>query len=442
VAIPALFIATPAVLYYGILFNYLVNLPMMDDYVVLLQFLNKMTQLKGATAKFSFFIAAQDHEYKLYLVHGVAWAQFAALGHVNFTQILLSGDGAILALAWLVWSMFLPDQKDLPKRLALFVPVAWLLFQLGYWETLNWAMASLANLWVIAFSLGTIQCLLRPTRRAYACGLILYVLAIASLGNGFLTLPVGLLILATRRQYARAVGLLAVSAVCIAAYAYHYDPMSSQGVPHGSVFTALMHMRPDYVIAFIGNASAIGNASPVFARISLAFGMMLLLFFAWMAKRGYMRRNPAVANSVLFVLLTAVGVAGMRSDLGLTQSQSSRYAIYGALLLIFAWSALAEEFLQNRSEPLLNNNPYVAATGLVILFGLCTDYFGYQFLAQRRSDTIQWMAAYERTAASPSPEGPDPQANPESDIMRGYRVRDGGILNESIRLHVYSPPVL
>jgi hypothetical protein len=442
VAIPALFITIPAVLYYGILFNHLANLPMMDDYVVILQFLNKITQLKGATAKFCFLIAAQDHEYKLYFVHGVAWAQFAALGHVNFTQISLLGDSAVLALAWLVWSMFLPDQKDLAKRLALFVPVAWLLFQLGYWETLNWAMASLVNLWVIAFSLATIQCLLRPTRRAYGCGLILYVLAIAALGNGFLTLPVGLLILATRRQYARAVGLLAVSAVCIAAYAYHYDPMSSQGVPHGSVFTALRHMRPDYVIAFVGNASAIGNASPVYARISLAFGAMLVLLFAWMAKRGYARRNPAIPNSVLFVLLTAVGVAGMRSDLGLTQSQSSRYAIYGALLLIFAWSAIAEEFLQNRSEPLLNNNPYLVVTGMVVLFGLCTDNFGYQFLAQRESDTVKWMAAYERTAASQSPEGPDPQANPESDIMRGYRVRDGAILNESIRLHVYAPPEL
>ena len=150
------------------------------------------------------------------------------LGHVNFAQLCVLGDSAVLVLAFILWSMFLPGHKDLARRLALFVPVAWLLFQLVYWETLNWALAPLQNLWVIVFSLGAILCLLRPTRKAYIGGLVLYALAISASGNGFLLLPVGLLIMVTRRQLARAGGLLAVSVVCIAAYAYHYNFGQSQ----------------------------------------------------------------------------------------------------------------------------------------------------------------------------------------------------------------------
>ena len=133
------------------------------------------------------------------------------LGHVNFVPLCVLGDSSVLVLAFLLWLIFLPEEKDLGKRLAFFIPAAWMLFQLGYWETLNWAMASLQNLWVIVFSLGTIQCLLRPTRKAYASGLLLYALAIGTSGNGLLLLPVGVLILATRRQFARVAGWLALS---------------------------------------------------------------------------------------------------------------------------------------------------------------------------------------------------------------------------------------
>src|SRR5580658_7433933 len=64
---------------------------------------------------------------------------------------------------------------------------------------------------------------------------------------------------------------------------------------------------------FWANVAAIGGASPTYAAISIALGLILLGVFAWMARRGYARRNPVVAYCVLFPLLTAVGVAGLRS---------------------------------------------------------------------------------------------------------------------------------
>lgn len=253
-AIPTLFAALPAALFYGILFRRLVNLPILDDYDALLGFLNQMARQNGAAEKLSYFFAAQHNEYKLFFAHGAAWAQFALEGRVNFSQLCVLGESAMLALAIILWKMFLPTEKNPAKRLALFVPAAWLLFQLGTWETLNWAMASLENLWVIAFSLAAIRCLFGPSRKQFAAALILYALAVGASGNGFLLLPLGLLVLAARRRFARAAGWLAVSAVCAAAYAYHYNPMSSQSPSHGSVFSVLLHLRPDYAIAFAGNA--------------------------------------------------------------------------------------------------------------------------------------------------------------------------------------------
>jgi hypothetical protein len=311
-AISALFVALPAVLFYGSLFRHPVNLPYADDCDIL-QFLSQIAQVGSAVAKLWLFLAWQHNEYKLFFVDGVAWAQFALLGHVNFAQLCVLGDSAVLVLALILWSMFLPGHKDLARRLALFVPVAWLLFQMVYWETLNTALGTLQNLWVIVFSLGAIRCLLLDQRKAYYGALVLYALAIAASGNGFFVLPVGLVILAKRRQLARAGGLLAASLVCIAAYAYHYNFRSSQVQPGGSVFSELRHWRPDFMIAFLGNAGVMASHPVIVAlrrllpgisiplessagtfvsepaihvATCLALGTSLLALFGWLMWRG------------------------------------------------------------------------------------------------------------------------------------------------------------
>ena len=274
---------------------------------------------KGLSARTLFFLAAQHNEYKLFFAHGVAWVQLAAAGHVNFSCLCVLGDAAVFALALILWRMFLPGPIDPAKRLAFFVPVAWLLFQLEYWETLDWAMASLENLWVVVFSLGAICCLLRPTRKAFAGALVLYALAVAASGNGFLLLPVGLLILVRRRCFARAAGWLAVSASHRRVRLPLQRHVVSIAVARIGVRNAAA-LRPEYAIAFAGNAGAVAGKSPVSIGVILALGASLLGLFGWLARRGYGRRNPFVSCSVLFVLLTALGVAGLRSEFGLTQS--------------------------------------------------------------------------------------------------------------------------
>lgn len=440
VAFAAFLIVLPATVFYGILFGGLINLPYQDDYDALMTFVNKVVQAKGAEAKIGYFLASQHCEYKLFFVQAVAWGQFAVKGRLNFAELCVLGDSAVLVLALILWRMFLPRERDLAKRLAFFVPVAWLLFQLQYFETLNWAMASLQNLWVLVFALGTIWCLPRTGRSAYASAAVLYVLAVATSGNGFFLLPIGMLVLLARRQWARAAGWLTISAVCIAAYIYHYNTMSSLSPLHRSEFSALLDFRPDYALAFIGNAAAIGGPTPFWTGVSLALGAGLLAFFGWVARRGYARRNPAVCCSVLFLFLTAVGVAGMRSDFGVNQSLESRYTIYGALFVIMAWTVAVEEFPAQRSEPLLQNGPYLTMVVFTVVFALAMDDVGYLNLAQRERALIGGMAAFERTSASRSPEGPVPSYPYPDKILTLLCQRARGIMGESKQLGVYEPP--
>lgn len=303
----AFFVALPAVLFYAILFRQAVDLPDMDDYEALLGFLNQMATLRGVSAKLSYFLAAQHYEYKLFFEHALFWLQLDVLGHVDFRLLCAIGNGFVLLLAILLWKMFLPGHRNLAERLMLFIPVSWLIFQLQYVETLDWAMASLQNLSVLVFSLGAIYFLTQETRRAYFWAVAFLILAIGSSGNGLLVVPIGVLILVLHRQYVRIAGWMMASAGCMAAYAYHYNIMSSSD-PHHSTFWTLIHVRPLFLFSFLGTAAARPLNGGYFA-VNILFcpmlGFLLCAFIVVFLHRGYFSEKPI--DWVLFSVSAADG---------------------------------------------------------------------------------------------------------------------------------------
>jgi hypothetical protein len=437
IGVAALFVAFPAIFFYAFLFRTALDLPFYDDYDATLDFMNQLTQLNGFAAKASFLLATQHNEYKLFFEQALIWLQFSLYGRVDFKVLSAAGNAFVLLLALLLWKIFLPACKDNGLRLALFVPVSWLLFQFEYYEVLNWGSASLMHITVLVFAFTAIYLLFQTARRAFYGALACYVLAVASSGNGFLILPIGLLILGIGRHYARAAGWLIVSAGCVAVYSYHYNVMSSQTQTHRSVFAALLRMRPAYVISFMGSAGGVP-----FMAGSFVLGSALCLFFAWMAYRGYIRRNPIVSCCVLFLLLSALGVAGIRSDLGLAQSLSSRYTIYSALLLIFAWYAIVEEFLQHRRVSPLNNGAYLSAVIVAMLFSLFMDAVGCLLIERQDRLLLQGMTSFEHPATPESTEGPDIPLPDEPAWRASFKPHARAVLIKSIRLGVYRPPTL
>lgn len=441
VAMPLLFVAFPAMLFYTILFRDVSDIPFYDDYYAYLDFLNRLISLNSFSAKALYFLAAQHNEYKLFLLHALAWLQLDIFGHLDLRIQSAIGNGFILFVGIVLWKMFLPNKEDLAVRLTWFIPVSWLLFQLQYWENLNWAASGLQHLAVLPFSLGAIYLLLRDGRFAFCIALLSLILAVGSDGNGLLMIPIGAAILWLGRQYARTACWLLISAGCIAAYAYGYVVRSPQP---GAGFLPVSNshaLAPAYALAFIGSA-----ASFPFKAGSFVLGALLCIFFLWMARRGFIRKNPLVSWCVLFLLLTASGVAAIRSHFGVDQAVVSRYTIYSALLLIFAWFAIVEEFLQNKPASIFHNDVFLCAVLAVIPFSLSMDFGGWLQIERRGRALVKAMAAYEHPASPGSQTGPSPpllnlnaKTDPVTDVFN-QQVRP--ILNESIELGIYRPPVL
>jgi hypothetical protein len=414
-----------------------VNIPVLDDYDALLDFLNQLVSTHGFAAKVSCFLGTQHNEYKLFFGNGIAWLQLALFGHIDFAVLSVIGDGFILLLAVLLWKMFLPGCKNSGLRLTLFIPVTWLLFQLQYWDTLDWPMAGLQNIPILIFSLAAIYFLVKETRTAFLGAVVLFVFAVCASGNGLILFPVGLLILLLKRRYWRIAIWIVVAAGCIAAYAYRYNVMVSQTRAHHSVLSTFHPLSPAYVLAFIGSAAGI----PV-PLLSILLGALLSGFFFAMARRGYIRRNLLVSCCVLFLFLTAFGVAGLRSDFGLAQALNSRYTIYSALFLIFAWFAIVGEFLEGREAPLLRNSLFLGAVTVSILFSLGMDMVGSSGLERRHDGLVRAMATFEHPETPESPAWPAPLFPVPNPIAptEAFNQRIRPILEESIKLGIYKPP--
>lgn len=434
VVVAGTLVALPAVFFYAILFRKAIELPLEDDYEALLDFLNNVVALHGTRAKSSYFLASMFNEYKLFFGHAVAWVQLLFIGHVSIWLLCAIGNAFVFLLAIVLWKMFLPGER-LSYRLTAFIPVSCLLFQLSYAETLNWSMPGLQNIPVIFFSLAAIYLFTQSSRSAFIWGLVALTLSIASSGNGFFLIPVCALILV--RNSTRLIWLVAVSLGCIAAYAYRYSVTPSQS--QGSMLSRLLHFNPLYVLAFIGSAAEI-FPSRISNRVTLALcitlGVLLCLLFIALLSKGYFGRNPAICYSALFVLVTAAGVSILRQNFGIAYSLHSRYKIYSALLLIFAWCGITEEIPQYRHASPWKNRLFVSVVLLTAVYCIAMDRRGWRYLGERNGEIIAGMTTYEHAGVGPVL--PFPQQGARFDELDNRAPK---ILEESIRLGVYRPHI-
>ena len=231
-------ILLPIISFYAILARRILNLPFLDDYSGVLEFLEHLSSLPNVVAKAGYVVVAQHNEYKPVFANFVIALQYGISGRPSFILLSWLGNLFVLVLFYFMWRYFLVREENTSRRLLLFAPVAYLLFQLQYAETLNWSSPGLQNIPVLVFAFAALAALSRNSHSSFLLGCILMVLSIASSGNGFALFPVGLIMLLQRRAWRR-VGIWSlVAGLCATVYFYHYNFHSSQQDPN-RICTAL-----------------------------------------------------------------------------------------------------------------------------------------------------------------------------------------------------------
>lgn len=434
-ALPLFLVAVPAIAFYVISTWTAVNLPLWDDYDAGLAYLNHLITLPGLWGKVVLMLTSQHNEYKLLYVNVLFWGLHALFGKINFVVMSVLGNLQAIPVALSLWLVFRPKRDDLHTKLLLFLPSAYLWFLLNYAETVNWGVDAFQTMPVVALAFFCVYLLLRPTRTALVWAIVCMIGSIASSANGFLLAPIGAWILFRQRRFSALWLWLVVTALSIGGYFYRYEVIHYPPPPHHSLPGKIL-IRVEYFLAFLGNA--LGER---FIPCAL-LGIALCIFWFWMWRRGYLHRRPALTYCLLFIALTTAMVSAGRADLGLMTSMSSRYRLYGDIMLIFTWQAVAEEFIDQRGAAVLRNPLFRWASALAILFAIGSDIYGYRYLHDRKLFQQRGMYAFEH----PSPANPQPNSvlplPYQGERLDKWDIHARQVLLDSMRLRTYEPPPL
>jgi len=424
----------PAIIFYRILYKNALRIPFGDDYDVILALVNRIHQTPDLASKLLYSLAVEHNGYKLMFENAIVLGQYGLFGQVYFLPLVALGDAFALFIFLVVCSMSRVEPQNLANRALLLVPAAFLLFQLQYASTLDFASTSLQQLPVIFFSLLSIALLASGSRWSFPVACVALVLGIASSPNGFFVAPVGILMMLQARYWRRVPVWIATTGLMLAVYLFKYvHPPSTTKGSAGS----LTHFNVLYALSFLGSSAA----RYVSLAPSLTLGLVLCAIFAITIRRGYFRKNPAVFYSMLFILINAAAISGLRSDLGLEQSLASRYRTYSNLFLVFSYMFVIEDLLPMMKSKSLRYGVLAAIGALSGAFCALSDVAGARFLAGKklaltRSYCLEWKKEQSPLLDAGIKENPALRRQ----IEAGFLEVDIPTMQESVRLGVYRPP--
>jgi hypothetical protein len=288
-------ISITLIVYFTVVWNFTSYMPIMDDYDVILRFLNKY--LTGDTSQQIHLLFAQHGEHRLVFNRIVELGYFNIFGQINFLYLTLFGNLGWLLAIWLLWRY---SKHDLKINIFMFTPVVLMLLAFTHSALMTWAMASIQQYWQLLFALLAIYFL--TSQQAYKAILFLFI-AVFTGGGGLVLIPLFILYYIVDKQWKQ----LGVSTIFLIGVLLLYFVVL--GFEKSSRNPDILHVLLNtpkvlfmYILSFLGNFGKTQNLAMAIGAI-----LVILSFF----KSIYLFKNrPFLVWSILFIFATA-GLTGL-----------------------------------------------------------------------------------------------------------------------------------
>lgn len=382
--------ALPVVYYFGVLFWFAYDMPYMDDYPVLVTFLNKLP--KASASETTRLLLEQNNFHRVVWVKVIAWLSYALTGRVSFTFLQLVGNGALLLVAWLFWRST-ADRNA--KNGWFFLPVLFLIFQFQSWNNAFWAMAAMSNLWAPAWALLAFWL---ASRRRLGWALLVGVVALLTNGNGILVLPLLLLGFLFGGNWR---GAIAAGAVLIPVYGLYFSGYSN---PSGVSVTELM--TPATLAHLLALDTAFLGSMfyhPAVGWLPQAVGWASIGWTAYLLLIRYDRTSPTLFWMLVFLQLTGLMLATNRISNPVEAVFASRYKNITALVMAVLYLTVADEL--RRKRPAFGRWFAASALAGAIAIGAVSNvtYFSkiVRFRELKQTDQLLWERYGQIRGCSP-----------------------------------------
>ena len=310
-------VLVPLLAYLLVLRHFWFNAPVWDDYDAVL---DSVMMLMDASSPREWLgaLVHQHNEHRIAVPRLISWMMATLFGQVDFRVLVLIGNLGSVAIVVLAWVEF-REEVAAP----LFAGAAFLMLQLSYYQAALSALTALSNLGVVLFSFACLFFALRDRWPAAAASILCGILAVGSLANGLIALPMAAAACAFAGKRERAWLFASVAVALWLLYFWSYKPNPG----HPSPLAALSHSLDTLQLFLI----VIGSIAPG-RWASMVVGTSILIALAWLTRRNVWKAHPTAGLWVAFVLLSAAAAAAGRVGFGV--AHASRYAIYSSCLVV------------------------------------------------------------------------------------------------------------
>lgn len=316
--------------YFFYLIFYAVDIPYIDDYDALLQYILTYENANSWDKIKSLFLPHNEHI--IVMTRLSAWINYELAGHLSFRDIILFGNGLLVLQLTLLYRLFRPTLRLSPVYFFLIVLI---FINPQYSPTSFWAMAIWSNIWVfIPITLGIF---LLTNQKKWAWAIPVAILAQFSNGSGIMIWPVGVFILLmTKHPLPHFLIWVVTGGISCAGYFYL---MSLQPAASGVFELRNLGMLPLNVLAFVGAYGAlIGGIAGQTMAVLLGSLVVGVSFLTWSNYRKTNDRNDLILVSLMvFILLSALTVALFRAEKGMGIVIGGRYRHFSSLAMALSF---------------------------------------------------------------------------------------------------------
>lgn len=350
----------PVIVFYLVFQKNAVNIPHWDDFAIR-NTLAKILETNSIYEKIK-LLFSQHNEHRILLTRLSAWFVFLLQGTLNLKGLMLIGFFALFGILIILFQI----SKKYNSPLFAFVPISFILFNVGLFENTFWGMASVQNFGVIFFAFLTFYWLVfsieNQNKYYFYLSLFACFIGVFTSSNGIIIPLIGCLVLLVQQQKKKLFVWLGSSITFIVSFFFNF-----QKNPDNVVKTNFSDFKSIIKGLFASLGSVLDSSTVAPTKhmdLAMALGLFLLIFMCMFAYQVIFKKHNREAFSLsqrtndLFLLaclafigITSVGIVVARISYGIEILLTSKYKIYSVLSLIIfyivALNSLAERFKNN-----------------------------------------------------------------------------------------------
>lgn len=309
--------------YFYYVAHYAVDIPYLDDYDAILEYLLAFREDTPWEKLHSILLPHNEHIISM--TRMVSWINYGLTGHLNIFALLLWGNALLLVPLAVLYATFTPTER---YPTLYFLLVIFVFLNPQYSVTALWAMALWSNIWV--FVPVTLSILLVTRPKQWYWSIPFAVVATFANGNGLMIWPIGFLLLFfERRPFLQWAIWAGAGIFTCGSYFYLMRQQPSEGL----FLLTNLPLLPFNVLAFLGSYGALlgGKAGQIIAVIVGTGVATMTLITTKNYLKTRQRTDLVLLALVAFVALTALAVGLFRAEKGMSIIIGGRYRQYSSL---------------------------------------------------------------------------------------------------------------